>query len=276
MSTGGESVQGDCTHGAIVLGAGYAIHDAPFYASNREGLTSYLIRLQTEGTANMLIDKTSTEVGPGDVVLYAPGDPYVLSIGDSGMSGSVSGDFFVFCRGRWMDKWWSSETRPRRANIPLSDETLGLWRQLVWHHNGVSRHKAETEDYILRALCLHLDDVMQVWDATPTTAESLVAYQMKAFLVQHVGDDITIQDVALHVGLSISRAVHLFKETFDQTMVQFLQETRLGMACDRIRFSRMTLEEAAESSGFRSYSYFYRLFRNRFGMSPKQFRANMK
>ncbi|QSO46447.1 helix-turn-helix transcriptional regulator [Alicyclobacillus mengziensis] len=269
-------MQGDCTHGAIVLAAGYSVHDAQFYASNREGLASYLIRLQTEGNAQMLIDQDIVEIGAGDVVLYAPGDPYVLSIAEPGAGSAVSSDFFVFCRGRWLDKWWSSKVRPKRANILLSDETVGLWRQLVWHHKGVSKNKAEKEDYILRALCLHLDDAMLGWEDSPTTAESLVAYQMKAFLLQHAGNDISVQGVADHVGLSVSRAVHLFKETFNQTMVQFLQETRLSMACDRIRFSRMTLEEAAESSGFRSYSYFYRLFRSRFGMSPTQFRANMK
>lgn len=289
-------MQGECNpRGALVLAAGYAVHDRPFYASNREGLTSYLIRLQTEGYATALVGHHLVKLSPGDLVMYAPGDPYVLSIGhtldaESGQpavdtssavssstpDSSVSGDYFVFCRGRWIDNWWSKTERSRHQTITLTEQTLELWRQLAWHHRGVARHKVEIQDYLLRALCLHLDDITAAAHSTPTTADALAAHQMKAFLEQHAGDDIAIQDVAHHVGLSVSRAVHLFKETFNQTMVQFLQETRLSVACDRIRFSRMTLEEAAESAGFRSYSYFYRLFRSHFGMSPKQFRANMK
>ncbi|KPV42610.1 AraC family transcriptional regulator [Alicyclobacillus ferrooxydans] len=291
-------MHGECAiTGAHVLAAGYAVHDGPFHASAREGLASYLIRLQTEGFARALVCGEVVDVRPGDLLCYAPGDPYMLSIGTlaheaeadplsgvkSTTASTLSVDYYVFCRGRWIDQWWGSEQRPCKVNIPLSDETLGLWRQLVWHYEGGQRarpgnlrNKSKVYDYILRALCLHLDDAAQSESETLAIGESLVAYQMKTFLEQHAGDDILIQDVAHHVGLSVSRAVHLFKETFDQTMVQFLQETRLNAACERIRFSRMTLEEAAESAGFRSYSYFYRLFRSHYGMSPKQFRANMK
>lgn len=104
----------------------------------------------------------------------------------------------------------------------------------------------------------------------------MVAHQMRSYLETHAGDNVSLQAVADHVGLSVSRTVHLFKEAFGVTMVQFLQEVRLKMACDRIRFSGMSLEEVAETSGFRSYSYFYRVFRSRYGMSPKEFRANLK
>ena len=35
----------------------------------------------------------------------------------------------------------------------------------------------------------------------------------------------------------------------------------------------MTLEQVSESSGFNNYTYFHRVFRSRFGMSPKEFRV---
>jgi AraC family transcriptional regulator of arabinose operon len=67
--------------------------------------------------------------------------------------------------------------------------------------------------------------------------------------------------------------VHLFKETFDTSIMQYTLDIRLNMARERIIFSPMSLEQAAESSGFANYTYFHRVFRSRFGMSPKEFRV---
>jgi AraC family transcriptional regulator, arabinose operon regulatory protein len=81
-----------------------------------------------------------------------------------------------------------------------------------------------------------------------------------------------LEQVAMHVGLSVSRAVHLFKSVFDQSMMQHTIEVRLALARERILYSSFTLEQIAESCGYASYSYFHRMFRARFGISPKAYR----
>ena len=46
-----------------------------------------------------------------------------------------------------------------------------------------------------------------------------------------------LEDVAAHVGISVSRAVHLFKEAFGTTIMQYTMDVRLSMAKERIVFS---------------------------------------
>jgi AraC family transcriptional regulator of arabinose operon len=70
--------------------------------------------------------------------------------------------------------------------------------------------------------------------------------------------------------------VHLFKETFGTTIMQYTMDVRLNMAKERIVFSPLSLEDVAETSGFANYTYFHRVFRSRFGQSPKQFRMNSR
>jgi AraC family transcriptional regulator of arabinose operon len=48
------------------------------------------------------------------------------------------------------------------------------------------------------------------------------------------------------------------------------------MAKERIVFSPLSLEDVAETSGFANYTYFHRVFRSRFGVSPKQFRMSSR
>ncbi|UUZ97522.1 helix-turn-helix transcriptional regulator [Paenibacillus sp. P25] len=73
--------------------------------------------------------------------------------------------------------------------------------------------------------------------------------------------------------MSLSRAVHLFKACYGKTMIQYALEIRLNAALERMKYSSMTLEQIAETCGFASYSYFHRVFRARYGVSPAQYRA---
>ena len=55
-------------------------------------------------------------------------------------------------------------------------------------------------------------------------------------------------------------------------MIQYALEIRLNATVERIKYSTMTLEEIAETCGFASYSYFHRVFRANYGVSPVKFR----
>lgn len=269
---GGDSLE---TPGTMVLLAGYAVHEQPFNVVRPEGLSSYLIRLQTEGSARALVNGEMVAVQPGELLFLRPGAPYRLSVNEPPGPHTVSGDYFLFCAGPWLETWWDEHVVETKMKAQLSEQTLQMWRQVVWQFRGVAHSREQTLDYLLRALCLHLADEMGVESQPLSSLDSHMAERMKAYVDARAGDGVNLQDVAAYVGLSVSRSVQIFKLVFGRTIAQYLQEIRLKTACDRIRFSQMTLEEAAVSSGFRSYSYFYRVFRSRYGMSPKQFRANL-
>lgn len=56
-------------------------------------------------------------------------------------------------------------------------------------------------------------------------------------------------------------------------MIQYAIEIRLKAAVEQIKYSNeMTLEHIAEICGFASYSYFHRVFRAHFGLSPVEYR----
>ncbi|WP_420852214.1 helix-turn-helix domain-containing protein [Paenibacillus hamazuiensis] len=66
----------------------------------------------------------------------------------------------------------------------------------------------------------------------------------------------------------------MFKQIFGKTMIQYALEIRLSTAIERMKYSTMTLEQIAESCGFGSYSYFHRVFREKYGVSPTDYRSS--
>ena len=70
---------------------------------------------------------------------------------------------------------------------------------------------------------------------------------------------------------SLSREI---KKKTGKTYTELLQDKRLSQACYYLKNSSMTIEDIAYSVGYENISYFYRIFKNTYGLSPKKYRVN--
>jgi AraC family transcriptional regulator of arabinose operon len=252
-----------------ILSAGYSYHTKKFHFSRQEGLSYYLFRLQTEGLSSALVEGNMSLIESGDLLLYQPGEAYELLINGESIS---SGDYYLFCKGDWVDTWWQRSKKPTKVRIPLHEGMLTIWRQLNIELAKHNQKNKEMLDYYLRILCLQIDRHIMEQTSHPIGTNSYLAYRMKHYIEAHSTAKVTLEQVARHVGLSVSRAVHLYKAVFDQSIMQHTIEVRLALAKERILYSSFTLEQIADSCGYASYSYFHRMFRAHFGMSPKDYR----
>ncbi|MEF3306353.1 AraC family transcriptional regulator [Paenibacillus sp. GYB003] len=262
-----------------VLAAGYSHHSKPFNVKSTRGLRNYLIRFQVEGCCRALVDGEVRLIVPGDLLVYKPKDQYDLRVeAELQSNGEVevsSGDYYFFCRGTWLDAWWArlAKERPVSLKLPMNEDVLHLCRQTILEQRRGKHPAKEMAGYYLRLLCLTIERTSHEHRPASGKGRSFLAYEMKRYIEENALSPIKIQDVASHVGLSVSRAVHLFKSVFEQTIMQYVQQIRLSAARERILFSKMSLEQISEMCGFNSYTYFYRVFRARYGVSPKEYRA---
>ncbi|WP_054954889.1 AraC family transcriptional regulator [Paenibacillus dakarensis] len=256
---------------ARLLICGYSYHTVLYSNSYRNGLTNYLFRLQTEGSCTVKSSGKDYHLQAGDLLLLKPGDDYELYIHEEKSDGRISsGDYYIFCDGSWIDAWWRRIKRPKVNRISIDDHLLGIWRLLLLEKNRGPEEDPELTGYLLRGLCIYLDRL--ITETKPADRSAFTALRLKRFIEEHAIMTFKLEEAAAHVGLSLSRAVQLFKATYGKTMIQYAQEIRLNAAVERIKYSSMTLEEIAETCGFASYSYFHRVFRAKYGMTPVKFR----
>lgn len=253
---------------AVLLSCGFSLHDKSFRLAYPNGLKHYLFRLQTEGHCIAYVNGEMQRIEAGDLLLYQPGDPYVLEVEEE--SQVASGDYYVICRGEWLDEWWARMPRKSKSNIIPDDRLLSIWRAMILEKRRFHEENHEMTGYLLRALCLGIDRALQT--KIVHRGKSYVTTRMKNFIDEHLTIPFKIEQIANHVELSVSRTVHLFKETFGLSIVQYTHQARLALAEERIRYTRMSLEQIAETCGFGSYSYFYRIFRKQYKMTPAEYR----
>jgi len=243
----------------------------PFRHDFRDGLETYIIRLQSEGTCRALLDGELTDIMPGDLLLFKPGDVYELRVDAPEERMVPSGDYFIMCTGEGIDEWWAEKKRPTRTKIAEDERIKGTWHQLFLEKRRLDGGHSDLISLIVKTLLLLLDRAMEEAPPAPS-APAFHALKMRNYVEENATKPLRLEDIAAHAGLSVSRAVHLFKEHFGVSAMQYVQRLRLSHAVELLDHSVLSLEQIALETGLGSYTYFHRVFRAAYGISPGEHR----
>lgn len=255
-----------------VAACNYAIHDKPFRSQKIH--VGYLLRLQMEGAARVCLNGTAHHLRPGDLLLCRPGDEYELTIEpDSPNAALRSADYFVYCHGEWVERWWDPSL-PRRMHIGMNEQIVTLFKSIVHEKRRLLEHDPEIQDGLARLLLLSVKRL--AGNGAFFAPKAYLPYRMKDYIERNAAEKLTLEGIAAYAGLGVSRASELFKATFGTSLMAYVIELRLNMARERMLYDDATLEEISYACGFRTYTHFSRMFRSRYGMSPKEYERNNK
>jgi AraC-like DNA-binding protein len=87
-------------------------------------------------------------------------------------------------------------------------------------------------------------------------------------------EELTVEAVTKELGYTRQYVSGRFHRTTGRLLSHFLKEKRLEKAARLLKGGNMRVSQIARRCGFDSENYFRQQFRERFGMSPRQFRAN--
>ena len=83
------------------------------------------------------------------------------------------------------------------------------------------------------------------------------------------------EDLAKQFGVSVSYLSHEFTRITGRSIYDYVLSRRIRLACDMMR-TNLSLQEIAARCGFRDYSNFLRVFRKSAGVSPSEFRRQVR
>ncbi len=100
--------------------------------------------------------------------------------------------------------------------------------------------------------------------------------EVLSYVMQHYGEELSVQLLAEQAGLSISQFDRRFKQTFQVTPQQYILRVRLNAACEALVSTNNTIAAIALKTGFYDQSYFAKQFKRQFGISPLKYRQKYK
>lgn len=96
------------------------------------------------------------------------------------------------------------------------------------------------------------------------------------FISSRFQDPITLQDVLDHTSMSRATFSRHFPQFTGQSFTAFLQQYRLEYCRRLLAEKNHSITDAAFDSGFQNLSHFNRIFRERWGHTPREFRKSLQ
>lgn len=197
--------------------------------------------------------------GDGDIGIYQPGTEHGDACDVGGYQRCVGvngGGADVLRPGVW------------RADSPtlatLERLRLELTRQDDWRQERLN----------LLSGCLVLELTRQLAsqdDQIPTAPYAVTA--VRRIIDTRFAESLTISGIASDVGIGPDYLRQLFVKWVGESPIRYLIRKRLDAACDLLRLNQESTARIAEQVGIDNPYYFSRLFRNRFNITPTQYRT---
>ncbi len=91
------------------------------------------------------------------------------------------------------------------------------------------------------------------------------------YIQEHLGEDLSLSEIANELGMSQYYFCHLFKRSTGISPHQYLIQQRIEQAKHLLKQPERTITSVALECGFANQSHFAKYFRKHTGMNPKKF-----
>lgn len=106
---------------------------------------------------------------------------------------------------------------------------------------------------------------------------SVLVRTIKEIIDHHYSDlDLSLQKIASMVKLSSSYVGKIFNHAESMSVAEYINQVRLNRTLQLLEQKNYSVHEIMAKVGFSSDSNFYKLFKSRFGTTPKEYRVKSK
>jgi two-component system response regulator YesN len=138
-------------------------------------------------------------------------------------------------------------------------------------HGGTARRLATGDP---RGL---LEELLLDWMAPSSVESGEPSLRIREYLSETAANRMTLDDLAERLHLSPSYTSRLFKEVMGRSFATYVSDLRMERALALLlETESMTVEELARHVGYSDPAYFSRLFKERTGLSPRDYARSRK
>lgn len=235
-----------------------------------------LIALGNRGAGGVVQDGRETVIHPGEFALYDTTRPYELKFNDS-----FTQTIFKVPRQMLQRRLGGTETLTAisfGADVPLERLAYDFIFRLCQSADRLAPDNAAAlSEQAVDLLAMALSERLGKTSLPSSTHRSALLYRLKAQIRTHLADpDLSLSETAATLGISPRYVNDLLADedtSFQRhVLAERLAKCRRDLASPML--ARRHISEIAFAWGFNDLSHFGRVFREHFGMSPRDYRQS--
>lgn len=159
--------------------------------------------------------------------------------------------------------------------VEWQDEILHLLTQIYNLQNQSQRKELLTMQFLFQIwdlLTRHMEPPSDPSGIHRLNHRHARLQVMMQYIHDHYREELTLDNIAAAAAVSKSGALHIFRSGIHIPPVSYLIQYRLMQAADQLHTTEKSVSAIAEETGFASAGYFCRKFRERYQMSPLEYR----
>lgn len=137
--------------------------------------------------------------------------------------------------------------------LKIQERTLAIWQQLYSHMDEMEREPEKSE-----------------------AAVQARVKRMVMYIERNYTEKQALADIAQAANVSKTEALRCFKKCMNISPMNYLLRYRLQMAGKLLRRTRKSISEIAAECGFDNVSYFDRMFRRIYELTPSEYRKEIR
>lgn len=170
----------------------------------------------------------------------------------------------------------TSFARIDQTLFPGSAQLRDAFARLLAEHRKPSDFSEVTARAALHELIVYLlRDARRAGSTSPVHETTEEIRRAMGWLEQHVGDPLSVPDLARVAGLSESHFRQRFHQELGLAPSDYLARRRVAHAKELLKRKSLSITEIAFQLGFQSSPYFGAVFRKLTGQTPSEFRRKL-
>ena len=102
--------------------------------------------------------------------------------------------------------------------------------------------------------------------------ENPIIKKVCTYVDDNLSSDISLETAADFAGVSSFYLSKLFKEEKGETFINFISDKRLEKSRQLLEQTELSIKEITAEVGYNDQNYFSRIFKSKYGLSPKEYR----
>ncbi len=150
-----------------------------------------------------------------------------------------------------------------------------LLENLIWNLLEDEPNKRSINQLTMSLLFLLLINHAEVMRIGNSTFDQRTAFETLRYINDHYVS-CSLTDLAEEKKMDIYTLSRIVKKQTGKTFKRLLEEKRLSQACFLLENTSLPIEDIARNVGYENLSFFYRLFKKEYGLSPRGYRLSRK